>query len=149
MLRKSSLILLSFFYLGCSSSITNKSSRGIPDWISRQPKDNSFWYGIGVSSLDSDDPRQTARQRAFSEIAEQLKVDIQSSLTDVMQASNNNFEEFSKSVIETRVDASLEFVENVDSYRDKKRQYVLARLDKNQYFDKIKQKMKLNKKQKG
>ena len=150
MLKKSSLIFLSFFYLGCSSSLTNKSSRNIPDWISRQPKDNSFWYGIGVSNLDSDDPRQTARQRAFSEIAEQLKVDIKSSLTDVMQANNNNFEEFSKSVIETRVDASLEFVENVDSYRDKKRQYVLARLDKNQYFDKIKRKkMKLNKKLKG
>ena len=57
-----------------------------------------------------------------------------------MQASNNNFEEFSKSIIETRVDASLEYVENIDSYRDKKRQYVLARLDKNQYFDKIKRK---------
>ena len=140
MLKKSSLILLSFFYLGCSSSLTNKSSGSIPDWISRQPKDNSFWYGIGVSNLDSDDPRQIARQRAFSEIAEQLKVDIQSSLTDVMQASNNNFEEFSKSIIETRVDASLEYVENIDSYRDKKRQYVLARLDKNQYFDKIKRK---------
>ena len=31
-----------------------------------------------------------------------------------MQASTNNFEEFSSLVIETRVDASLEFVENVD-----------------------------------
>ena len=140
MLKKSSLLFLSFFYLGCSSGLTNKSSKNIPDWISRQPKDNSFWYGIGVSNIGSNDPRQTARQRAFSEIAEQLKVDIKSSLTDVMQASNNNFEEFSKSIIETRVDASLEYVENVDSYRDSKRQYVLARLDKNQYFDKIKRK---------
>ena len=87
-------ILLSFFYLGCSSSLTYKSPRNIPDWISSQPKDNSFWYGIGVSYLDSNDPRQIARQRAFSEIAEQLKVDIKSSLTDVMQASNKDFEEF-------------------------------------------------------
>ena len=82
-----------------------------------------------------------ARQRAFSEIAEQLKVNIKSSLTDVMQATNNDFEEYSKSIIETRVDASLEYVENLDSYQDKHRQYVLARLDKNRYYLKIKRKL--------
>ena len=38
------------------------------------------------------------------------------------------------------MDASLEYVENVDSYQDKSRQYVLARLDKIKYFAKIYQK---------
>ena len=47
-----------------------------PTWVSRQPIDDSFWYGVGIADLNLDDPRQVARQRAFSEIAEQLKVNI-------------------------------------------------------------------------
>ena len=87
-----------------------------------------------------DDPRQAARQRAFSEIAEQLRVNIKSTFTDVMEQTNTDFTRYTKSVIEARVDASLEHVENVDSYQDKSRQYVLARLDKIEYFAKINQK---------
>ena len=116
---------------------TSKSSK--PGWIYRQPSDDNYWYGIGISSLKIEDPRQAARQRAFSEIAEQLQVNINSNLTDVMQATDNDFSEYSKSLIETRVDASLEYVENIDSYQDETKQYVLARLDKVKYFDKINQ----------
>ena len=69
---------------------------------------------------------------------------IKSKLTDVMQATNNDYSEYSKSLIETRVDASLEHVENVDSYQDKKRQYVLSRLDKVKYAEINQKKKKLH-----
>ena len=141
---KKNVYLASFLLLvSCSSNPSlgpSRSGKNKPDWITRQPADDSFWYGVGIANLDMDDPRQAARQRAFSEIAEQLKVSIKSKLTDVMQATNNDYSEYSKSLIETRVDASLEYVENVDSYQDKSRQYVLARLDKVKYFAKINQK---------
>ena len=141
MVKNTSFFIFYLFFASCSSNPgLNNSDANKPDWIYRQPIDDSFWYGVGVSDLKKDDPRQIARQRAFSEIAEQLKVNIKSTLTDIMQATNNDFDEYSKSIIETRVDASLEYVENVDSYQDNKRQYVLARLDKSRYFSKIQRK---------
>ena len=88
----------------------------VPDWISRQPADDNYWYGVGMADLkSSDDPRQAARQRAMSEIAEQLKVNVKSKLTDVMEATNMDYKEHSKSIIETRVEASLDYVEVSDS----------------------------------
>ena len=85
----------------------------------------------------NDDPRQAARQRAQSEIAEQLKVSIRSQMTDVMQATNMEYNEYSRSIIETRVETSLDYVEVSDSYQDPQSQYVLAKLDKQQYFDNL------------
>ena len=141
MIKNTSFFIFCLFLVSCGLKPGLKDiENNKPNWISRQPPDDSFWYGVGISNVNIDNPRQVARQRAFSEIAEQLKVNIKSSLTDVMQATNNDFEEYSKSIIETRVDASLEYVENLDSYQDKHRQYVLARLDKNRYYLKIKRK---------
>ena len=141
MIKNTSFFIFCLFLVSCGLKPgLNDIENNKPNWISRQPSDDSFWYGVGISNVNIDNPRQVARQRAFSEIAEQLKVNIKSSLTDVMQATNNDFEEYSKSIIETRVDASLEYVENLDSYQDKHRQYVLARLDKNRYYLKIKRK---------
>ena len=85
----------------------------------------------------NDDPRQAARQRAQSEIAEQLKVSIRSQMTDVMQATNMEYNEYSRSIIETRVETSLDYVEVSDSYQDSQSQYILAKLDKQQYFDNL------------
>ena len=110
----------------------------VPDWISRQPADDNYWYGVGMADLkSSDDPRQAARQRAMSEIAEQLKVNVKSQLTDVMEATNMDYKEYSKSIIETRVEASLDYVEVSDSYQDTQGQYVLAKMNKQQYLDKL------------
>ena len=90
----------------------------------------------------SDDPRQAARQRAQSEISEQLKVSIRSQMTDVMQATNMEYNEYSRSIIETRVETSLDYVEVSDSYQDPQSQYVLAKLDKQQYFDNLEREKK-------
>lgn len=137
------LVLILLLIFSCSSNSSIKPGVAVlnaPTWVSRQPIDDSFWYGVGIADLNLDDPRQVARQRAFSEIAEQLKVNIKSTLSDEVIARNQNFSEFSKSLIETRVDASLEYVENFDSYQGGNRQYVLARLNKPKYFEKINRK---------
>ena len=112
-----------------------------PAWINRQPADDNYWYGVGTADIKtSEDPRQAARQRALSEIAEQLKVTVESQLTDVMEATNMDYKEYSRSIIETRVEASLDYAEISDSYKDKRRQYVLAKLDKQQYFANLERK---------
>ena len=73
MFKNTSIFIFYLFFASCSSNPgLNNSDANKPEWISRQPADDSFWYGVGVSDLKRDDPRQIARQRAFSEIAEQL-----------------------------------------------------------------------------
>ena len=110
----------------------------LPEWITRQPSDNNYWYGVGAADLNtSDDPHLASRQRALSEIAEQLQVNIQSELVDVVEALNAEVNEFSRSIIRTRVNASLDFVDYVDSYRSSKMYYVLARLNKKRYFENL------------
>ena len=88
----------------------------------------------------SGDSRQAARQRAQSEIAEQLKVSIKSQMTDMMEATNMEYNEYSRSIIETRVETSLDYVEVSDSYQDSQSQYILAKLDKQKYFDNLERK---------
>jgi hypothetical protein len=90
---------------------------------------------VGTADINTgDDPHLAARQRALSEIAEQLQVNIQSELVDVVEAANTEVNEFTRSIIKTRVNASLDFVDYAASYRSSQMYYVLARLNKKSYF---------------
>ena len=110
----------------------------LPEWVTRQPSDNNYWYGVGTADINTgDDPHLAARQRALSEIAEQLQVNIQSELVDVVEAANTEVNEFTRSIIKTRVNASLDFVDYADSYRSSQMYYVLARLNKKSYFENL------------
>jgi len=93
---------------------------------------------VGTADINTgDDPHLAARQRALSEIAEQLQVNIQSELVDVVEAANTEVNEFTRSIIKTRVNASLDFVDYADSYRSSQMYYVLARLNKKSYFENL------------
>lgn len=147
MIRNFFLVTFILLYISCTPKpppVPQPSPTPlVPEWIGRQPADDNFWYGVGMSDIKgNDDPRQAARQRAQSEIAEQLKVSIRSQMTDVMQATNMEYNEYSRSIIETRVETSLDYVEVSDSYQDPQSQYVLAKLDKQQYFDNLEREKK-------
>lgn len=134
------VILVNFFLLtSCIYKASSKKEKSQPpSWISSRPSDNIYWYGIGLADPDVKDVNQVARQRAISEIAEQIKVNIQSELIDLVEGNNNFVQEFSRSVIQTRVDANLEFIEYLESFRTSDSYYILVRLDKEQYFAKLK-----------
>ena len=147
MIRYFFFIFFILLYISCGPKLPPTPQKSptplVPDWIGRQPADDNFWYGVGMSEIKaSDDPRQAARQRALSEISEQLKVSIRSQIIDVMQATNMEYNEYSLSIIETRVETSLDYVEVSDSYQDANSQYILAKLNKQQYFDNLERKKK-------
>ena len=61
------LVLILLLVYSCSSSSIKpgKTVLDAPEWVSRQPIDDSFWYGVGIADLNLDDPRQVARQGLF------------------------------------------------------------------------------------
>ena len=131
--------LILFYLVFVFSSCADRAKNVKPDWISKRPSDELNWYGIGsVNKSKDNDYRSVARLRAVSEIAEQIKVNIKSKLVDIVEASNDQINEFSSSMIESRVEANLKFIEYFDSFGSKDGQYhVIARLNREKYFEQL------------
>ena len=114
-----------------------------PEWVISNPKDDSFWYGVGISKLELEDYREISRQNALTEIAEQLKVEITSRMVNTRQETNLDYNEFFESVKEVRVNANLDYIEYVDTYQDNKYQYTLSRLNKEKYYQQLNMKKEI------
>lgn len=115
-----------------------------PAWLDVRPNDDLNWYGVGSVKKDkSVDFKSVARSRALSEISEQIKVNIKSKLVDVIEANNDQINEFSSSITESRVETSLENIEYLDSFISRDGQFhVVARLNREKYFKKIASELK-------
>ena len=104
--------------------------------------DSKYWYGSGLVRIDNDtDYQKTARTRAGVKIAEQLKVEINSSIIDMQEAYgvglSAKVNEYNKVTIESRVNTTLENIEYVDEFKKKGNYHVVARLNKQMYYEKI------------
>ena len=110
-----------------------------PGWTKNPPPaDGTYIFGLGSAAYADekvmDDAWAQARDRAYNEVASQLKVQIKGKAKDYQAeftqggttASISSFSE----AITSHVDASLEGVELHDRYQDKKLVFVLARFNK-------------------
>ncbi|MFQ6609822.1 MAG: LPP20 family lipoprotein [Fidelibacterota bacterium] len=123
----SRIFFILIFLWGCTSH-----PEPLPDWGVRIPNDPDYWYGLGIANT-----REDARQHAINEISSQISITISSTLSGIKTEYNFNINEFTKQVVETRVNSSLNNIELVDSYQSNSKYYVLARLSKQKYYDEI------------
>ena len=110
-----------------------------PDWTKNPPPaDGTYIYGLGSAAYADekvmDDAWSQARDRAYNEVASQLKVQIKGKAKDYQAeftqgGTTASISSFSEAVT-SHVDASLEGVELHDRYQDKKLVFVLARFNK-------------------
>mgnify|MGYP002630104220 CR=1 FL=1 len=107
----------------------------LPEWGNHPPSDPDYWYGLGIGKT-----RDDARQRAIHEISSQISVTISSTLSAIKTEYNFNVNEFTRQVLETRVNSSLNNIELVNSHQSERSFYMLARLSKQKYYDEIDQK---------
>ena len=107
-----------------------------PEWTVNEPNsDSNYWVGIGsVEKPLPDNYREIAQQRALNQIASQIKVELKSEFTSVVQDLNYNLDEYFSSVINSRVNQEIDFVEYVDSYESKVDFRVYARLSIPKYL---------------
>ena len=107
-----------------------------PDWVINEPNtDDEYWVGIGIIEKPlPDDYREIAQQRALNEIASQINVQLTSTVTSVVQELNYDVDEYFSSIIETRINQNINYVEYVDHYESKTDYMAYARLSKKKYF---------------
>ena len=107
-----------------------------PEWIINEPNsDSDYWVGIGsVKKPLPDNYREIAQQRAINQIASQIKVEIKSEFNSVVQELNFDLDEYFSSVINSRVNQEIDFVEYVDSYDSKDAFSLYARLSISKYL---------------
>ena len=114
----------------------NQHPKISPEWIVNEPNsDSNFWVGIGsIEKPLPDNYREIAQQRALNQIASQIKVEIESEFNSVVQDLNYNLDEYFSSVINSRINQEIHFVEYVDSYESKNDFSVYARLSIPKYL---------------
>ncbi len=118
------------------------ASRPEPEWVSSQPQEEGYWFGIGTvqKPFYGDDCREEARNKAPAEISAQISVQISGSFKRVVEEHNLNLDEITKSVIQTRVDNNLPNIEHIKFFDNKERCGLLARLSESTYYETIERK---------
>ena len=101
-----------------------------------------YWYGSGeVRISEYDDYQGTARSRAQAKIAEQLEVQINSSIVDMQEAYgvglSAKVNEYNKVTIKSRVSKTINNIEYAKEWKKKGIYTVVARLNKQQYWENI------------
>ena len=94
------------------------ASHPVPEWMEGQPNAKGYWFGIGIveKPFDGGDCREEALNKALSEISSQISVEVSGSFKRVVTENNLSLDEFSESVLKTRVDKTLPNVEYIDFY---------------------------------
>ncbi len=100
-----------------------------PDWIEQSASNSRYWYGVGTGET-----RQSAREAAYNEIASQISVQISSSFTRIITEQNFDPSEYTQSIINSRLTASLQEIEILKNEHIKSLYYVQARLSKEKYY---------------
>ena len=112
-----------------------------PDWMVNQPADLDYWYGYGtVDKSFKGNLREEVRKRAIDEIASQISLDITSNFKTKILEKNHSIEQYTESISEVRLNANLENIEIVGTYKNKDQVTMLVRLSKDKYYETIRRK---------
>ena len=99
---------------------------------------SNHWIGVGIIEKPfSGNIREAARSQAVNEIGSQISIKISSNFTSVMTEYNYDVNEFSKSIIDSRVENNLGDIEYINFHEDEYRFYVQAKLSKQKYYESL------------
>lgn len=130
-------LLLSFLiivFTGCSTYQTTAKNKQ-PEWTTNLPSDKNYYQGVGYALKEKKSilHYETARKNALKNLAEEISVEISSSTIHISYENDFSLKEDFSSIIEARVNSSIEGYELVDSYENKKEYWVFYRLNKQKY----------------
>ena len=115
-----SIIVLNFLLVSSCSSLP-----GQPDWYNKAPQQDGILTGYGDGQSLAD-----ARQMAFSAIAQQIEVNINSQIALVRQFEENELTTKSREVTQLRVNKSLKNVKTVKQLQLGDLYFVALQLDR-------------------
>ena len=117
---------------------------GKPNWIESRPQNVQYYHGIGFASLlESDNPKELARQYAINEIASQIKINISSNMEVIVFDFNGSVENTVNSVTKSRFNLLIPELEFIDYFELHNGIYYYVRLNKERYKISV-QRLRLN-----
>jgi hypothetical protein len=112
-----------------------------PTWVQSRPMSGMYYTGIGVSQKNQNTNFQrTARESALSDLASEIKVNVNTNSLLYTLEREYKFEQEFKETIKVSSNLDLEDFEMVDSWEDANSYWVYYRLSKQDYADKQQQK---------
>ncbi len=131
------VIIVSIIFFSACSALNNSNKKTPPDWITTLRSNPTYYQGVGFA------PKQTkssihyeqATNEALKALASEISVEISASTLHIAFENDMTLHEDFTSVIEARINTSLEGYEKVDSYETKKGYWVLYRLSKQKYAE--------------
>ena len=128
------IFLSLLIFVSCASQPTGPT----PDWVLTSNSDSNHWIGVGIIEKPfSGNIREATRSQAVNEIASQISIQISSNFTNVMTEYNYDVNEFSKSIIDSRVENNLGDIKYLNFHEDQYRFYVQAKLSKQKYYESL------------
>ncbi len=127
-------VVLIIVFAGCSTQKrVGKNQK--PEWIANQLSDKNYYQGVGYAQKvkKSTAHYDLAKTMALKNLAEEISVDISSSTIQISYETDLSLKEDFSSVIEARVNSSVEGYEVADTYENSKEYWVLYRLSKQKY----------------
>ena len=119
------LIFTSFFCLFIIQAQNNR-----PYWVDGLVNDPDYFYGIGISKLNSNNYIEDAKKQALLEISSSISISISSRSKSIFVQDENNVSTLYFEEIVSNTLANLKNVEKVETFQDKKNYYVWYRYSK-------------------
>ena len=130
--------------VSCSSQksvSTAESFPPSPTWVQSRPITNSYYVGIGVAQkTQGTDFRSAAKENALSDLASEIKVNVNSNSLLYTLEREYKFEQEFRETIRTSTNLDLEDFQLVEQYEDADAYWVYYRLDKSAYAERQRQK---------
>ena len=125
------ILIFSFIvFFGCATK-----PEPLPNWVIHTKNNPEYWQSVGTGLS-----REIAVKQATNSIASQISVQIESNIKTIKAERNFEMEEFSQSIIESRVNISLPEVEIEEIIQSNNIWYARASLNKNKYYQLLEQK---------
>lgn len=112
-----------------------------PNWVESRPLNSSYYIGIGVAPITAGtNYQQTAKQNALSDLASEIKVNVNTNSLLHTLETNSQFQQEFNETIRVHSDLNLEDFEMLDTWADANSYWVYYRLSKSAYAERLKQK---------
>ncbi|MCH2215184.1 MAG: LPP20 family lipoprotein [Flavobacteriales bacterium] len=112
-----------------------------PNWTQSKPISSTHYVGIGVAQKGSvQDYRGVAKENALSDLASEIKVNVNSNSLLYTLEREYKFEQEFRETIRTSTDLDLEDFELVENWEDEDSYWLYYRLNKSAYAENQKQK---------
>ena len=111
---------------------THVNAAQMPDWLMTSPNDSDQWF----YSVGSGKTRSEAQKNALAELANRIQINVQSSTQQFVEAQNKQVDYYLE--LDNKFDSEQMNFNNVDvirTHQNKETLYVLAKVDRDSFFD--------------